>query len=674
MALIVWLLTTADDQPIREKHIDIDHLRRQVRAEGRWFPEHSEITFLGITDLFKQFNEESGTITPIPGYAKDWDIWRYSIFRQCLGEARRWPEHEPALIEHGSTWTAALGQDILEDITPLARDRDVVATFMNRVRLSCQPEPGCPGAGRYFALPFTVDARLMFYRKAAFQQMGERSDCFRNWGSFQDRVMRYRKRNPDRLLAVLIGQDAFHDALPYIWASGGDIIRASDLQPRLASEETLNGIMRLVRLALSGVAPLSGPPETRSEEAPFAIPPETQTDAEEAMLHGRLDAGLVGYWFHHRLAREGKAAEFGATLPPSDQYRVSFVGGTNLGIVRRCHPLAPIESELAKDLLQYLCLDDYVVNHYRVPGLEHTPAWKYNWAIGKLPPQLRVWQGWQRDLLIGTDEHLDPLGQALLGPDHLRLPSIPRMAEIEESLKETFVNLWKAVREEDQKFRSELGLSPAPDLIPEDRTDKQLEVLVARCSEIVKQCLNEANKTLKLQLRGLVRVRKREASPIGSHTPNFVNVVTCDRSAADDQFFRKPAPQTIVVDEDWRECMVNLGSGPVLVPFPPQGESLEAILLKLARSDKGKIDPPVDENHELDRREDNKQRQAMRALRDFFDGAVKLGDAVEAGASVQILGLRPGHGGRDAFVDAITIVHITPVSDEGLCPTCGKPR
>lgn len=515
--LTVWVLTGGSGEPLRQV-IERDYPAVQV---------------LGRQELFERYGQEQPE--GVRGFAEPHDLWHSPVFLACLRRAQERGEL-PDLLDHGSTWTIALVDEFLCDLTPfvISDEVDIVSTFINRARLSCRPEEGQPNADCYFALPFTVDCRAMFYRPPL------READLRNWHTFSTRMRELKPRGVR--VALQMGVWAFQEALPWIWAAGGDIVRASDLRVLVDSPETVEAVMRLVTLAMEGMATIDAP----------ILDPE---DAQAALHDERVRAGLETYWLYRWLPPSYQIA---ATLPPGDRFRATFIGGTNLGIVRKHGPavISPAY-DAARELLAYLCLDHYVMDRYELRSLEETPASRYTQAVGAVPPQVSIWQQWQRH-----DSRADTFSHALLGPDHLRCPSIAQMAGIEYYMKLCFERLWTDVRVVHARGGS-----------------------LEECRPVVERRLQRARRYLERQLRGRVGVRYR---PAGG--PRFHPEEVLWRS---DLPRRYPLAATnLFVDEERNRCWITLGNGTHEISLGSMRPQVRQLFLELLRSEDASLPAP----------------------------------------------------------------------------------
>ena len=164
--------------------------------------------------------------------------WNWSTFYTALLRGIQ-TGSAPDVIEVGSTWTSRLAHEgLLLDVTRLVTsDMQGPAVYFPRLLNNCRHRLQ---RDRYFAVPYVADVHVLFYNDDILADyLARHPHAFRTWDSFEDLCMELREVLPHRVVVwPLSRENTLHDCLPWIWASGGEIISTTG-EVRLDSEGTL---------------------------------------------------------------------------------------------------------------------------------------------------------------------------------------------------------------------------------------------------------------------------------------------------------------------------------------------------------------------------------------------------------------------------------------------------
>jgi multiple sugar transport system substrate-binding protein len=170
-----------------------------------------------------------------------------------------------------------------------------------------------------FAVPWFSEIRLLYYDKETIPS----ADALADWGSFLSTCEAYTKRTgkPFVGFATTINWNLLHNMAPWLWAGGGDVVKASNLGPftlprvALDSPQSLSGMLYLKKLSESGCA---------------AFPNTSQEMVDRAFLEGEFAVIITGPWIT-RLMGPGWRERYGVTsLPAGPNGNQPFVGGSHL--------------------------------------------------------------------------------------------------------------------------------------------------------------------------------------------------------------------------------------------------------------------------------------------------------------------------------------------------------
>jgi multiple sugar transport system substrate-binding protein len=329
--------------------------------------------------------------------------WNDAFNRLTDALAARDISRIPDVVQIGSTWLASFA------------DRGLFADISGRFDPSAFFPPSVAssriaGDDRFFAIPWFIDTRLLFFNRAAASE-----EAFRDWRSFSDACAAFKQATGRAFIAFnnAVTWNLLHDLAPWIWAAGGDIL------------EPAAGSVTAYRISLDTPASEEGLSYLKSlSAARCADFPEFNREAmEKRFLNGDYAAIITGPWLVKKLGPNWQE-RYGITMPPAGPAgATTFVGGSHLAISARSRERGTFEEAVA--LVNYLA----------------SPAPQMAFATGtSLIPA-------QREALR---EFIDTTGITALR-DALELgrsyPSIPEWGTIVENdlIRTQFWHLWREI-------------------------------------------------------------------------------------------------------------------------------------------------------------------------------------------------------------------------------------
>jgi multiple sugar transport system substrate-binding protein len=225
----------------------------------------------------------------------------------------------PDIIQLGTTWTAYFAHlgvlaDLTEEIDPDNYfDSSIASCRINNSR-------------QLYAIPWFVDVRVLYYWRDILEEAGIRNpqEYLRDWQGFRDAcrsIQNWIQTSGTTTIKKAFGipikrnWDLLHELAIWIWAGGGDILK--DKKAAFHEKDALRAIDFLLNLKNMGCLDL----------------PKIDLDEIEKKFVSREYAMIIGRTrVIERLSEEED--RIGITLPPMKKKRVTFVGGSNLALLR----------------------------------------------------------------------------------------------------------------------------------------------------------------------------------------------------------------------------------------------------------------------------------------------------------------------------------------------------
>jgi multiple sugar transport system substrate-binding protein len=244
----------------------------------------------------------------------DWQkIWKEMV---NIGIYKRGAD----LSEVGTTWIGSfVSMNVLRSFTPAEVDQiGGESVFLP----TAWQTTSLVGDARVWAIPFMSDVRVIFYWRDMLEKAGvDEAAAFASFEGIEETFSRLKKIIPAPWAVPTDGstQDTLHNASSWVWAVGGDFVRADGRKISFALPEVLAALKAyfgLYRFMPKGIHPLSG------------------DQMVDLFQRRQVAAILCGPWLLPYLQEQPDfseyASKFGIALPPGP----SFVGGSDLIIWR----------------------------------------------------------------------------------------------------------------------------------------------------------------------------------------------------------------------------------------------------------------------------------------------------------------------------------------------------
>ena len=231
----------------------------------------------------------------------------------------------PDVLELGSDWVAQFSSaGVLLELDKNEFDIDKFVDFS---------QAPCYWNDKIYALPWTVDTRVIFYNKDLFKQAGLAETPPTNYSEMLDYVSKINQIK-DVYGFGANGSDEhrlYKKIVPMFWTYGGEVFD-ENMQPVLNSPENIQAMEMYAQLSRYGMI-------------------ETQRQLDAAFVQGKIGIWLSGGWLLKKIKNENPDLNFGVTEVPGagDKKGVSFAGGEYFAANAKSK-----NPELAKKLLKYL--------------------------------------------------------------------------------------------------------------------------------------------------------------------------------------------------------------------------------------------------------------------------------------------------------------------------------
>jgi len=271
----------------------------------------------------------------------------------------------PDLVQIGSTWVGSISSmGSLMDLKDRVAELGGKGIFVPAAWITS----GIEGSGQVTAIPWFMDARAMYYRTDVLREARVSPKELDNWGSFEKALKKIKdaKVSIDGLEISPLGisgkndWNVIHNLAPWIWEAGGDFIGADRKRSIINSKESLNGILYYINLVKNGYVPIE------------------YLELNTAQVSSNFNNGSCAIYFDGPYEVKtltmppGQGGAAGsltsrnfavAPYPSGPKGRLTFVGGSNLGIFKAAkHP------DEAFKVIQYLTSKQTQVNYAKTTG------------------------------------------------------------------------------------------------------------------------------------------------------------------------------------------------------------------------------------------------------------------------------------------------------------------
>lgn len=271
----------------------------------------------------------------------------------------------PDVFVTGNTWTKTLTAiNALADLTEEASVERLKNKFYSAAWDTCEVQ----SLNRIYSLPWSADARLLFYRKDIFKKTGLTPKNLDTWQGFEEAckaLSGYRDdTGPVGALGVgdLKDSGLVHEVAPWIWSAGGDFLTDDGMKAAFQEQKALKGIKFYFDLMQKGYAPI-----TDRKVPGYPANEFFRGDRYSMLIINAVAANHIPGFFEKPVPGKNSEAldKFGVTfLPAGPGGRFSFLGGSNLAISN--HSAYKRE---AWQFVKFLISKEFQIRHYRYSGI-----------------------------------------------------------------------------------------------------------------------------------------------------------------------------------------------------------------------------------------------------------------------------------------------------------------
>ena len=280
----------------------------------------------------------------------------------------------------GTTWVGAISaMGVLEPVDDVLEALGGEKAYLPAVWRTTRLE----GARQATAVPWFSELRAFYYRTDALKAAGVNpAEMFASWQGFEAGLARLKAssfRDPETKapLAPLCtpgknSWDVLHNAAPWIWGAGGEIVRQAGgrWQSALNSPESLEGLYFFLSLAQKGYVPAESLEKNTAQiEADFQAG-KCAVFASGPWMIQRAQVPEAKGGFAERTAAKNLGV---APYPAGPKGRYTFFGGSNLALFNFSK-----NKPLAKELLKYLGGPEAQVRYAQMTGM--LPALRSAWS------------------------------------------------------------------------------------------------------------------------------------------------------------------------------------------------------------------------------------------------------------------------------------------------------
>ncbi|MFA5811022.1 MAG: extracellular solute-binding protein, partial [bacterium] len=300
----------------------------------------------GFLEELARFHRNEATNEPIAIEFIRWDD-AYSRISSALksGDTHTAPD----VVQAGHSWILEMAND------------DRVADLSGHIGLngfspSSLADNRASLHGDLYAIPWFREMRLLYYNKMMVKSPSDLA----TWEGFLDASRSFNDEGGKRFLAfpITVTWNLLHNLAPWLWASGGDIVRAGKLGPfeiyRVAidSPESARALLYLKELADSGSVD---------------FPAVSQEVVDREFRDGKYAAIISGPWIT-KLLGDGWASRFGvAPIPAGPKGSFPFVGGSHLMVSEASRARGNFERAAA--IVRHLTSEDAQLRFAAATGL-----------------------------------------------------------------------------------------------------------------------------------------------------------------------------------------------------------------------------------------------------------------------------------------------------------------
>ncbi|MGC1378223.1 MAG: extracellular solute-binding protein [Anaerolineales bacterium] len=266
----------------------------------------SLISTIPLTKACQQFKEQCSFVDDVNIQQLNWqNAWSKLVHTSVS----RIPED---VAEVGTTWI----EDLRSMGTLHAFTQREVEAIGDRQAFIPASWNSCldPKTGKVWSIPWTLDTRLIFYRKSILKKVGlDPYTAFDTDEAFKNTLQRLKKQGVPYPLTIPTRPNPtlLHVAASWVWDAGGSFLSLDGKKTGFAQPEALEGLQRYFELGQF----LS--PDARDLEA---------EQSDKLFSEGKAAVAISGPWLLFQ--SQSLLEDVGFTLLPG----VPFIGGSNLVI------------------------------------------------------------------------------------------------------------------------------------------------------------------------------------------------------------------------------------------------------------------------------------------------------------------------------------------------------
>ncbi len=257
----------------------------------------------------------------------------------------------PDIVQLGTTWVGVFsGMKALSDLTSKVNEIGGSEAFLPASWETCSVK----NSGKITAVPWFVDARVLYYRTDVFKKLGLTEKDLDTWESFEKTLKKIKEADLtiNNIKVSPLGVpgkndwNVVHNIAPWIWSFGGDFLTPDAMKSAISSGESIAGVDFYVGLTQKGYIPKSclelntAQVSAKFNEGEFAM--YFDTPAEIKILSLPPEQGGA----NASLAAKNYAV---AIYPKGPKGRYTFFGGSNLAVFEFSK-----NKEAAWDLIKFL--------------------------------------------------------------------------------------------------------------------------------------------------------------------------------------------------------------------------------------------------------------------------------------------------------------------------------
>ena len=261
----------------------------------------------------------------------------------------------PDIVQLGTTWVGAISSmGAMQDVSANIREAGGGQLFVD----SAWATSRIVGSSEVIAVPWIVDARVMFYRTDVFRRLGLTAKDVSTWKDFEAALAKIKtaQLTIDNKKIEPLGitgkndWNVIHNLVPWIWAGGGELLSGDYSSSVINSANAQRGLMFYIDLIKKGYVPIQCLEQNSSQiSSDFNNGHYAIIFDGPYQLKGMTTPPERGGGGGTFVAKNFAVAPY----PAGPAGRFTFCGGSNLAIFKSSK-----NKEAAWKVVQYLTTDD----------------------------------------------------------------------------------------------------------------------------------------------------------------------------------------------------------------------------------------------------------------------------------------------------------------------------